>query len=134
MVEKSLLIGFGLFTLIIFLSIIQPFFGALLSFYDEDKQYLEDIENFIEEVDNAIIYTISNPEDVYEDELLFPRDLNITISGNEVEYHYLINSNVYTDSKYYGTVFHTVSYHNTNSTQYTLYVFFESNYLRISFI
>ena len=134
MVEKSLLIGFGLFTLIVFLSIIQPFFGALLRFYDEDKQYLEDIETFIEEIDNAIVYIMSNPEDVYENELLFPRDLNITISGNKVEYNYLINSNVYSDSKNYGILFHTDSYHNTESTQCTLSVFFESNYVRILFI
>ena len=133
MVEKSMLIGFGLFTLIVFLSIIQPFFGELLKFYDEDKQYLENIENFIEDIDCAIIYTISNPEEVYEKELLFPRDLNITISGNEVEYNYLINSNVYSNSKNYGTIFHTVFYHNTNSTQYILHVFFESNYVRILF-
>ena len=133
MVEKSMLIGFGLFTLIVFLSIIQPFFGELLKFYDEDKRYLENIENFIEEIDWAIIYTISNPEEVYEKELYFPRDLNITISGNEVEYNYLINSNMYSNSKMYGSIFHTVLYHNTPSIQYVLQVFFESNYVRILF-
>lgn len=134
MVEKSLLLGFGLFTLIVFLSIIQPFLGILFNFYNEDKQYLEEIESFIEDIDTAIIYTISNPEDIYENELLFPRNLNVTFSGNEVEYFYSINSNVYSDSKYYGAVFQKNSYHNTNSTKYTINVFFESNYLRILFI
>lgn len=133
MVEKSMLIGFGLFTLIVFLSIIQPFLGELLKFYDEDKQNLENIVNFIEEIDSAIIYIISNPEEVYEKELLFPRDLNITISGNEVGYNYLINNNVYSNSKKYGTIFHSVFYHYTTSTQYILQVFFESNYVRILF-
>ncbi|MHA1126218.1 MAG: hypothetical protein ACTSRT_09345 [Promethearchaeota archaeon] len=133
MVEKSMLIGFGLFTLIVFLSIIQPFFGALLKFYDEDKQYLENIENFIEEIDCAIIYSISNPEEVYEKGIIFPRDLNITISGNEVKYNYLINNNMYSNSKRYGSIFHTALYHNITSTQYILQVFFESNYVRILF-
>ncbi len=134
MVEKSMLIGFGLFTLILFLSIIQPFLAEIMQFYDEDKQNLENIENFIEEIDNAIIYIISNPEEIYQKELLYPRDLNITISGNEVEYNYLINSNVYSNSKNYGILFHDVFYHYNTSKQYILQVFFESNYIRILFI
>jgi len=134
MVEKSMLIGFGLFTLILFLSIIQPFFAEIVRFYDEDKQKLENIENFIEEIDHAIIYIISNPEEIYQKELLYPRDFNITIYGNEVEYNYLINSNVYSNSKNYGILFHNVFYHYNTSKQYILQVFFESNYIRILFI
>lgn len=130
MVEKSMLIGFGLFILIVFFSIIQPFFGELLKFYDEDKQ---NVEIFIEEIDSAILYTTSKPEEVYEKELLFPRDLNITISGNEIEYNYLISNIAYSYSKNYGIIFHTVIYHNINSTYYILQVFFESNYIRILF-
>jgi len=134
MVEKSMLIGFGLFTLILFLSIIQPFFAEIMQFYNEDKQKLENIENFIEEIDHAIISIISNPEEIYQKDLLYPRDLNITISGNEVEYNYLINSNMYSNSKNYGILFYNVFYHYNTSKQYILQVFFESNYIRILFI
>ncbi len=128
MVEKSLLIGFGLLTLIGFLSIIQPFFGTLLHYYDEENQ---DIEKFIEEIDQAITHIISNPEDIYEEELLFPKEVNITVSGYEVKYNYLINNIAYSNSKKYGTLFHTAFYHNLTPMEYILNVFFESNYIRI---
>ena len=62
LLEKALLIGFGIFILTIFFILVAPFFGKITDFKDNDKRDLDDDSN------NSIITKFyENHEDIEKD-------------------------------------------------------------------
>jgi hypothetical protein len=131
LIEKALLIGFGLFTLILFFSIIQPFFNETMKFYNDDKLIIEKYENFINEVDLAVHYILANPEEIYLKDIEFPDFLNMSIQGNIIVYKYVIRESVMIVTKSYSTNFHATIFEELPPDIYTLGMYFDSGLLKI---
>ena len=94
LIEKSLLIGFGIFTLTIFSTILIPFLGRISEFNENEKNNLQSYIIFIEQVDQGINYVLQNPNDVYLKSIDYPENLNITISQYNIKYEFLIEKKI----------------------------------------
>jgi hypothetical protein len=90
LIEKSLLLGFGIFTLTIFSSIVVPFFGALAEFNQNDRNDLESYMYFINEIDQGINYIVQNPAELYLKEIDYPSNLNSTFYNNIAKFEFFI--------------------------------------------
>ena len=67
LLEKALLTGFGIFILLIFVSLINPFMISISEFNSTIKNDVEKYNNFFNEVDTAILFVIENPDVIYLD-------------------------------------------------------------------
>jgi len=76
--EKSLLTGFGIFLLIIFLSFIAPFITSIMTFNSNDNNNLDSYISFIDEIDKGINYVIEFPENVYLQTIEYPNNFNMS--------------------------------------------------------
>ena len=94
LIEKILLIGFGIFTLTIFSTILIPFLGRISEFNENEKNNLQSYIIFIEQVDQGINYVLQNPNDVYLKSIDYPENLNITISQYNIKYEFLIEKKI----------------------------------------
>ena len=56
LLEKSLITGFGIFALILFLILIAPFFQEIEEYKENEKDALDEYTNFVNKVNSAIIY------------------------------------------------------------------------------
>ncbi|MFX0035029.1 MAG: hypothetical protein ACFE9I_05240 [Candidatus Hermodarchaeota archaeon] len=94
LIEKSLLIGFGIFTLTIFTSILFPFLGRISEFNENEKNNVQHYLIFIEQVDLGVNYIIKNPNDIYLKSIEYPNNLNISISHYNIKYEFLIEKKI----------------------------------------
>ncbi|MFX1303289.1 MAG: hypothetical protein ACFFBV_09260 [Promethearchaeota archaeon] len=92
LIEKSLLIGFGIFTLTIFSSIVVPYLGEIAEFNQNEKKTLEAYLIFIDEIDQGITYVAQNPNQEYLKKIKYPNNLNITIYDHIIKYEFLIEN------------------------------------------
>ncbi|MFW9818815.1 MAG: hypothetical protein ACFFE5_04330 [Candidatus Thorarchaeota archaeon] len=90
LIEKSLLLGFGIFTLTIFSSIILPFLGRLAEFNQNGRNELESYMYFINELDQGINYVIKNPDKVYLKNIDYPNNLNTSFYANIAKFEFFI--------------------------------------------
>ena len=75
LIEKSLLLGFGIFTLAIFSSIVIPFMGKIADFNQNERNELETFIIFTNEIDQGIYYVIHNQNESYLKEIDYPAKL-----------------------------------------------------------
>ncbi|MFW9829756.1 MAG: hypothetical protein ACFFEY_19435, partial [Candidatus Thorarchaeota archaeon] len=94
LVEKTLLLGFGLFTLTLFASIIIPFMGEIASFNQNDKNDLELCFLLIDEIDRGINYLEINPEGIYLEVIEYPPRLNVSFYENIIKYEFNIDNHL----------------------------------------
>ena len=90
LIEKSLLLGFGIFTIMIFSSIIIPFLGTIADFNQNGRNDLETYILFINEIDQGINYVIQNQEEIYLNEIDYPPNLNTSFYVNIVKFEFFI--------------------------------------------
>ena len=110
LVEKSLIMGFGVFVLIIFLAIIFPFFNEIEEIKSEKEEEVDDsYTDFIKEIDIAINYVIKNTERTVSDFIKYPKNFNFTILNYSISFYYLIDGEIKQNQKYYDI---SLSYRN----------------------
>lgn len=132
--EKLLLLGFGIFTIISFFSIINPYLNTLLEYDTHQKNY-EMIRQNIEKIDTCIKYT-SNQEDLitFFDTIYIHRDLNLTISEFEITYSYFLIKKTEI-SHFYGMKLKDEKITLKSETSYDLIITYELQlYLNVKFI
>ena len=134
LVEKSLIIGFGVFSLIIFLSVITPLLNISLKNYLDDKKTIENYNDFVDKVDAGICYVIANPRDEFQELIDFPPFLNISIFKNEISYNFKIDSDIISKHKLYSINFFSAEYKEYISQEYSLQIYFELEFLKVIFI
>jgi len=120
LVEKSLLLGFGIFTLTIFASIIIPFLGKIADFNQNGKNDLETYMLFINEIDQGINYVVQNPDEVYLKTVNYPSNLNTTFYANIAKYEFFIEKQLCVRIEEYCEFFLEVSYHQIPSGLFLL--------------
>jgi len=134
LLEKALLTGFGLFILIIFISLINPFIINISEFNNAIKNDVEKYNNFFNEVDNAILFVIENPDEIYLNVIEYPGNLNITLTEGYAKYNFLIENEVQCKIYEYVKSFISYAYINLSSSRYILNISCNSNYINVQFI
>ncbi|MHA1234636.1 MAG: hypothetical protein ACTSQL_06070 [Promethearchaeota archaeon] len=134
LLEKALLTGFGLFILIIFISLINPFIISISEFNSAIKNDIERYDNFFNEVDNAILFVIENPDVIFLNVIEYPGNLNISLTEGFVKYNFLIENEV--QCKIYEYVKHFINnaYINLSISRYILNISCNNNYINVQFI
>ncbi|MFX1389632.1 MAG: hypothetical protein ACFE9Z_06155 [Promethearchaeota archaeon] len=120
LIEKTLLLGFGIFTLTIFTSLILPFLGEIADFNQNEKSKLENYMLFIEEVDRGINYVIENPHNVYFKNIDYPSNLNISFYDSIVKYIFLIDNQICVRINEYNHTFYETHYYQIPPQVYLL--------------
>ncbi len=134
LLEKALLTGFGIFILLVFVSLINPFMISISEFNSTIKNDVENYNNFFDEVDTAILFVIENPHINYLNEIEYPRNLNVTLTEDYVKYNFLIESEMQCKIYEYIKPFINHAYINLSSSRYILNISCNYNYINILFI
>lgn len=120
LIEKTLLIGFGIFTLTIFSSILIPFFGRLTEFNYIEKNNLESYMNVIEEINQGIDYVVQNTDEMYLKKIQYPDNLNITFYNQIIKYDFIIEEKIYNKILEYNETFVNCKFHQILPKEYLL--------------
>ncbi len=120
LIEKSLLLGFGIFTLTIFSSIVIPFLGTLAEFNQNGRNDLESYMYFINEIDQGIIYVIQNPDKDYLKKVDYPTNLNTSFYDSIAKFEFIIEEQLCAKIKEYNVGFINQVYQQIISETYLL--------------
>lgn len=134
LLEKSLLIGFGILILTIFSFIITPFLGEIIMFNQNEKKDFMSLRGFINEMDDALIFAIQNPKEGYLKEIKYPNNLNISFYDHFVDYIFINAEEIYEITKIYNGTFIKSYFREISPQYYLLNVSFQSSLIRINFV
>ncbi len=92
LLEKSLLLGFSIFLLTVFFAILTPFLEEFTEYNENEKNELGIYIEFLDEINEAVLYIIQSPEESYLQDIHYPSNLNLTfydsfIIRNVLEQH-----------------------------------------------
>ena len=127
LIEKSLITGFGIFILIIFFILISPFFNQAKEFNDNDKDDIDNYMDFVEQLDNAILSVIENPNIPYKDYIQCYENLDVIIVGKQVKFYFKLNNEPYYKILEYKIFFYNYTYDYLISEIYFLKIFTYNN-------
>ncbi|MFX1589075.1 MAG: hypothetical protein ACFFC1_13055 [Promethearchaeota archaeon] len=134
LLEKALLTAFGIFILVIFISLIFPFWDQIIDYEGNLENDYERYSNVINEFDQGILFIIENPDDIYQKNIYYPEKLNISTDGFYIKYEYLIeNIPSYNIHQYNGEFLRT-EFKNLPSQFYTLKILYQLDFIEINLI
>jgi hypothetical protein len=122
LLEKSLLLGFSIFLLTVFSAILIPFLGELTEYNENEKNILEIYTEFLDELNEAVLYIIQNPEESYLQDIQYPSNLNLTFFDSYIISEFLIGGNIYSKASSYNASFYNYFFHNLPPQTYLLNV------------
>ncbi|MFW9970338.1 MAG: hypothetical protein ACFFDF_09070 [Candidatus Odinarchaeota archaeon] len=132
MIEKSLLLGFGIFTITIFSSIIIPFLGTIIEFNQNDRDELETYISFINEIDEGINYIIQNQDKIYLKTIESPSNFNISFYTNIAKYEFYFEHQFCVKIKEYNETFSNRDFHLILPSIYLLNISFYSSLIIVN--
>jgi len=132
--EKSLLLGFSIFLLTIFSSILIPFLNEITDFNNREEDSLDIYMVLFEEIDSAVLYIINNPIKCYQKDIKYPRDLNITFIENFIIYEFVFGDDKFNKILVYNTSFHNCFFYNITPQIYLLNVSYTPSHIIVDFI
>lgn len=134
LLEKALLLGFSIFILTIFSSILIPFLDDITEFNTQEKNNIETYMDFLDEVNDAVLYIIDNPEKSYLKDIQYPRNLNLTIFDNFIISEFIIGSNKYNKVLSYNGSFLNCFFHGVPPKTYILNVSYPFSNIIVNFM
>ena len=134
LLEKALITGFGIITLAIFISMINPFIVSVSNFNETTSIEIEKCEDFFFEVDMGIKFIIENPNDTYSKNIDYPKNVNVTFTEFYCRYDYIIGSKKYYKIVEYTKPFISHSYIYLPAGNFLLKVLNNQNFLEVQFI
>ncbi|MFX1377770.1 MAG: hypothetical protein ACFFA4_01635 [Promethearchaeota archaeon] len=134
LIEKSLLLGFGIFTLTIFSSILIPFLGTIVEFNQNGRNELEDYMFFINEIDQGINHVIENQDETYLRNIEYPSNLNLTLYSNIARYEFLIENQLCVKIKEYDGYFVKQNFQEITPGSYLLNISHYLSFIKINLI
>ena len=134
LLEKSLLLGFSIFLLTIFSSILIPFLDDISEFNNYEKNNLETYTDFLDEINDAVLYIIDNPEESYLKDIQYPSNLNLTFIDSFIISEFIISSNTYNKILSYNSSFLNCFFHGVTPNRYILNVSFPFSNIIVNFI
>ncbi|MFW9900289.1 MAG: hypothetical protein ACFFDY_03265 [Candidatus Thorarchaeota archaeon] len=120
LIEKILLIGFGIFTLTIFSSILIPFIGRLTEFNFSERSKLEFYMITIDEINQGIEYIVQNRDEIYLKKIEYPDSLNITFYDQIAKFEFSVEGKLCYKIIEYKYTFITKIFHNILPQTYLL--------------
>ncbi len=133
LLEKALIVGFGVFILTIFISMINPFIMQVSEFNSTIKDDIELYEDFFFDVDTGIKFIIENPNATYVKNIEYPRNLDVILTDFYCKYEYVLgNQNNYKIFEYIKP-FINHSYVNLSANSYTLIISIVYNFIEVQF-
>jgi len=132
--EKSLLLGFSIFLLTIFSSILIPFLNEITDYNNRDKDSLDNYMVLFDEIDSAILYIISNPVKCYQKDIKYPSDLNITFIENFFIYEFVFGDDKFNKVIVYNISFLNCFFHDITPQIYLLNVSYALSHIIVDFI
>ncbi|MCK4285147.1 MAG: hypothetical protein KAX18_03045 [Candidatus Lokiarchaeota archaeon] len=134
LLEKALLLGFSIFILTIFSSILIPFLDDITEFNTQEKNNIETYMDFLDEVNDAVLYIIDNPEKSYLKDIQYPSNLNLTIFDTFIISEFIIGSNKYNKVFSYNGSFLNCFFHGVPPKTYILNVSYPFSNIIVNFI
>ncbi len=134
LLEKSLLLGFSIFLLAIFASILIPFLNEVNVFNNKKNADLDRYTFFFDEIDSAVLYVINNPDESYQKDIQYPSNLNITFIESFVIYEFAYEEDKFSKVLIYNTSFFNRFYHDITPQIYLLNVSYELSHIIVDFI
>ncbi|MFX0029775.1 MAG: hypothetical protein ACFE8B_11235 [Candidatus Hermodarchaeota archaeon] len=134
LIEKSLLLGFSIFLLTIFSSILIPFLNVIHDFNKSDKPDLDSYQDFFDEMDLAVGFVINNPTKFYQNDIYYPKDLNTTIFNCFIVFEFQFRDDNFSHVLVYNVSFVNCYFHNFPPQVYLLNVSYASSYILIDFL
>lgn len=132
--EKSLLLGFSIFLLTIFSSILIPFLNEITDFNNREEDSLDSYMVLFDEIDSAVLYIINNPVKCYQKNIKYPRDLNITFIENFVIYEFVFGDDKFNKVLVYNISFLNCFFHDITPQIYLLNVSYALSHIIVDFI
>ena len=128
--EKALMIGFGITILLFFLSIASPFF-KLIENYKFDSDLKKNLM-CISIINSGINDTIDNPSLNFSVVIELPDNFSILASGNEIKYSFVLNN---VESIYnYEFVYEFSSFSFNKPGSYILKIYIITEMIYLNFI
>lgn len=134
LLEKTLLLGFSIFLLTVFSAILIPFLNELTEYNEIEKNELQTYIAFLDEINEAVLYIIRNPEESYLQDIQYPSNLNLTFFDAYIISEFLIGSIIYGKTSSYNTSFHNSYFHNLPPQTYLLNVSYLLSKIIVNFI
>lgn len=131
LIEKALLVGFGIFITSIFLSFTLPYLENILDYNNRLDDNLNDYLKLINDVDNGILYISDNPHSNYQKEIYYPGNLNITIENKEVNFLYYFQGETTDITLNYNISLISIVYADILPNSYLLGIYFEESLIKI---
>jgi hypothetical protein len=132
--EKSLLLGFSIFLLTIFSTILIPFLGELTEYNEKENNELESYIDFLDNINEGVLYIIQNPEGSYLQEIQYPSNLNLTFFHIYILCEFLLDGNIYSKTTSYNASFHNCFFHNLPPQTYLLNISYQFSNIVVNFI
>ena len=134
LIEKTLLIGFGIFITSLFLTFSIPFFGHIFNYYGIIEDDLNDYLKVINDIDDGILYIIENPNQIYQKQIYYPDNLNITLEHQYINFEYYFQGEVFDITLKYNTSLKSCIFCEIVPQSYLFRVFFDENLIKIEII
>lgn len=134
LLEKSLITGFGIFALILFLILISPFIQKIEEYKkNEEEEELDEYTNFINKINSAIKYSINHPGAEFIENIEYPENMNISFKDNYVKFDFLLENKIYSKIINYEAQFVQKYYYNMPSKTYQLNITHHSSLINVYF-
>lgn len=127
LLEKSLITGFGIFVLIIFITLIAPFYNEVEEFNEEDKDDIDNYIDFVGQLHNAILSVKENPGFIYKDNIQCYENLDVIIEGKQVKIYFELDNEPYYKIFEYKVYLCNYTYDTFASEVYSLEILFINN-------
>jgi hypothetical protein len=134
LLEKTLLLGFGIFLLMVFSAILIPFLDEFNKYNEKEMNELDVYRDFLNEIDDAVLYIIQNPEESYLQEIKYPNNLNLTFFNTYIISEFIIGTNTYSKTLSYNTSFYNCYFYNLPPQIYLMNVSNPFSNIVVSFI
>jgi hypothetical protein len=134
LLEKSLLLGFSIFLLAIFASILIPFLNEIKVFNSRENEDLDNYAVFFDEMDSAVLYVINNPDESYQKDIEYPNNLNITFIESFVIYEFFYEEDKFSKVLIYNTSFFNCFYHDITPQIYLLNISYMLSHIIVDFV
>jgi hypothetical protein len=91
LLEKSLILGFGIFSLILFFIFITPFLQEVREYKKNEDEDIDNYAEFINQINKAIREIMENPEKEVIKNIFYPKTMNITLDENYIRFDFLLD-------------------------------------------
>ena len=132
LLEKALITGFGIFILIMFLSLAIPFFDQLNQYNSDQRKKVENFLGFINEVDSAITIVNNYPHNDVLIKVDYPEELNLTLTDKYAKFYYLIDNIIHSIIYEYDYHFIDTNYQNMIPSSYLLRVSIDISLINVT--